>query len=108
VVGLGAGEGEVVVLNGQGPAPQAATIEAFGELSLDLVPGNGLLAACVPAAFGTWMLLLAAHGTLRLREVMQYAIGYAAGGYPVGPGLRSAIGSAAGVFPGHVPPPAEA
>ena len=107
VIGFDARDGAVFVLNGQGPAPQAATIKAFGELGLDLVPGNGLLAACVPAAFGTWMLLLAAHGTLRLREVMQYAIGYAAGGHPVAPGLSSAIGSAAGVFTGHWPTSAE-
>jgi gamma-glutamyltranspeptidase/glutathione hydrolase len=107
VIGFDARDSEVFVLNGQGPAPQAATINAFGELGLDLVPGNGLLAACVPAAFGTWMLLLAAHGTLRLREVMQYAIGYAAGGHPVAPGLSSAIGSAAGVFIGHWPTSAE-
>ena len=103
VIGFDARDGEVFVLNGQGPAPQAATIEGFGELGLDLVPGNGLLAACVPAAFGTWMLLLAAHGSLRLREVMQYAFGYAADGYPVAPGLSSAIASAAGVFTGHWP-----
>jgi len=107
VIGFDARNGEIFVLNGQGPAPQAATIGAFGELGLDLVPGNGLLAACVPAAFGTWMLLLAAHGSLRLREVMQYAIGYAAGGYPVVPGLSSAIGSAAGVFTEHWPTSAE-
>src|SRR5579862_9072657 len=57
VIGFDARDGEVFVLNGQGPAPGAATIETFGDLGLDLVPGNGLLAACVPAAFGTWMLL---------------------------------------------------
>jgi gamma-glutamyltranspeptidase/glutathione hydrolase len=107
VIGFDARDGEVFVLNGQGPAPRAATIEAFGERGLDLIPGNGLLAACVPAAFGTWMLLLAEHGSLRLREVMQYAIGYAADGYPVVPGLSSAIGSAAGVFAEHWPTSAE-
>jgi gamma-glutamyltranspeptidase/glutathione hydrolase len=107
VIGFDARDGEVFVLNGQGPAPQSATLEAFGQLGLDLVPGNGLLAACVPAAFGTWMLLLAAHGTLRLREVMQYAIGYAADGYPVVPGLSSAIGWAVGVFTAHWPTSAE-
>src|SRR5437016_46351 len=61
IIGYDAGQGEVFVLDGQGPAPQAATPEAFAALGLDLVPGSGLLAACVPAAFGTWMLLLAAH-----------------------------------------------
>jgi gamma-glutamyltranspeptidase/glutathione hydrolase len=107
VIGFDAADGAVFVLNGQGPAPQAATIEAFGELGLDLVPGNGLLAACVPAAFGTWMLLLAAHGSLPLREVMRYAIGYARDGYPVTPGISSAIGSVAGVFTEHWPSSAE-
>ena len=70
VIGYDAGRGEAFVLDGQGPAPQAATVAAFGALGLDLVPGSGLLAACVPAAFGTWMLLLAERGRLRLREVM--------------------------------------
>src|SRR5215831_16288915 len=54
----------------------AAGIGAYTALGLDLVPGNGLLAAVVPAAFGTWMRLLG-HGLLPLREVMEYAIGYA-------------------------------
>ena len=85
VIGFDAADGEVFVLDGQGPAPAAATLEAFGALGLDLVPGTGLLAACVPAAFGTWMLLLARHGRLRLRDVMEYAIGYAADGYPMLP-----------------------
>src|SRR6266550_661839 len=66
IIGYDAGRGEAFVLDGQGPAPQAATVAAFGALGLDLVPGSGLLAACVPAAFGTWMLLLADHGPLRL------------------------------------------
>src|SRR5215471_11652356 len=107
VIGFDARDGAVFVLNGQGPAPGAATIEAFGELGLDLVPGSGLLAACVPAAFGTWMLLLAARGSLPLREVMRYAIGYARNGYPVAPGVSSAIGSMAGVFTEHWPSSAE-
>ncbi len=107
VIGFDARDGAVFVLNGQGPAPSAATIGAFRELGLDLVPGNGLLAACVPAAFGTWMLLLAAHGSLPLRDVMRHAIGYARDGYPVVPGISSAIGSVAGVFTEHWPSSAE-
>src|SRR5215471_11391475 len=107
VIGFDARDGEVFVLNGQGPAPRAATIEAFGELGLDLIPGTGFLAACVPAAFGTWMLLLAAHGSLPLREVMRYAIGYARDGYPVVPAVSSAIASMAQVFAEHWPTSAE-
>ncbi len=48
---------------GQGVAPAAATIERFRELGLDLIPGTGLLAATVPAAFGAWMRLLRDYGT---------------------------------------------
>src|SRR5947199_6776462 len=44
---------------GQGVAPAAATIDRFrDELGLDLIPGTGLLAACVPGAFDAWMRLL--------------------------------------------------
>jgi len=107
VIGYDAGRGEVFVLDGQGPAPQAATVAAFAALGLDLVPGSGLLAACVPAAFGTWMLLLAAHGRLRLREVMEYAIGYAREGYPVVPGISAGIASVAAAFREHWPSSAE-
>jgi gamma-glutamyltranspeptidase/glutathione hydrolase len=103
VIGYDAGQGEVFVLDGQGPAPQAATLDAFSTLGLGLVPGSGLLAACVPAAFGTWMLLLAAHGRLRLREVMEHAIGYAREGYPVVPGISAGIASVADAFAAHWP-----
>ena len=36
---------DVVVLCGQGPAPQAATIDAFRRRGIDLIPGTGLLPA---------------------------------------------------------------
>src|ERR1035438_9761382 len=66
VIAHHAGRGETFVLCGQGTAPAAATPEAFGDLGLDLVPGSGLLAACVPGAFGAWMLLLREYGTLQI------------------------------------------
>jgi gamma-glutamyltranspeptidase/glutathione hydrolase len=76
---------EVVVVCGQGPAPAAATIGRYRELGLDLVPGTGLLAACVPGAFGAWLLMLRELGTARLRDVLEPAIGYAREGHPVLP-----------------------
>src|SRR5213082_2242780 len=39
---------KVEVLCGQGPAPAKATISHHRRLGLDMVPGTGLLAACVP------------------------------------------------------------
>ncbi len=98
---------QVFVLDGQGPAPAAATLEAFGVLGLDLVPGTGLLAACVPAAFGTWMLLLLRYGRLRLRDVMQYAIGYAGDGYPMLGSASAAVAAVAGTFRDHWPSSAD-
>ena len=99
VIGFDAAAGQPFVLDGQGPAPAAATPAAFARLGLDLVPGTGLLAACVPAAFGTWMLLLERYGTLPLRAVMEYAIGYAEDGYPMLPAPSAAIAAVAGTIP---------
>jgi gamma-glutamyltranspeptidase/glutathione hydrolase len=103
VIGYDAARGGAFVLDGQGPAPAAATLAAFGDLGLELIPGNGLLAACVPAAFGTWMLLLRDRGRLPLRAVMEHAIGYASGGYPVLPAISAGIASVADLFREHWP-----
>jgi gamma-glutamyltranspeptidase/glutathione hydrolase len=107
VIAHHAGRGETFVLCGQGTAPAAATLEAFAALGLDLVPGSGLLAACVPGAFGAWMLMLREFGSLRLRDVMSYAIGYAASGYPLLPAISWGIASVAELFRDHWPSSAE-
>jgi gamma-glutamyltranspeptidase/glutathione hydrolase len=79
-----AGRDRPLVLCAQGPAPRAATIERYrDELGLALIPGTGPLAAVVPGAFGGWAALLREHGTLYLRDVLRFAIGYAQDGYPV-------------------------
>jgi gamma-glutamyltranspeptidase / glutathione hydrolase len=101
VIGYDAERAETFVLCGQGTAPAGATLEAFEGLGLDLVPGSGLLAACVPGAFGAWMLLLREYGRLPLREVMTYAIGYAASGYPLIPAISWGIASVADLFREH-------
>ena len=107
VIAHHAGRGETFVLCGQGTAPAAATLEAFAGLGLDLVPGSGLLAACVPGSFGAWMLMLREFGSLRLRDVMGYAIGYAASGYPLVPAISWGIASVAELFRDHWPSSAE-
>ena len=93
-----AAQDEVLVVAGQGPAPAAATIPRFRELGLELVPGTGLLAACVPGAFDAWLLLLRDFGTLSLGEVLEPALGYAESGYPVVPGICSAIAAVEELF----------
>jgi len=107
VIGFSAAERAPFVIDGQGPAPAAATLAAFAARDIDLIPGNGLLAATVPAAFGAWLLLLQRYGTARLRDVMRYAIGYAADGYPMLSGASAAIEAMACTFTEHWPTSAE-
>lgn len=83
--------GEPVVLCAQGPAPAAATIDAYRSLGLELVPGTGPLSAVVPGAFGGWLAMLRDHGTMELADVLGYAIHYAEHGYPVLPAIAGAI-----------------
>ena len=83
--------GRPLALCGQGVAPAAATIERFRELGHDLIPGTGLLAACVPGAFGGWLLLLREFGTWRLEDVLEAAMGYAEHGYPLHERIRATI-----------------
>jgi gamma-glutamyltranspeptidase/glutathione hydrolase len=83
VIAFPVDRGQPVVVCGQGVAPAAATSERFQELGHDLVPGTGVLAACVPGAFGGWLLLLRELGTWRLEDVLSFAIGYAETGYPL-------------------------
>ena len=79
-----AGSDKPLVICGQGPAPAGATIAHYrGRLGLDIVPGTGLLAACVPGTFETYMMVLRDYGTMRLRDVLEPAIGYATGGHPL-------------------------
>src|SRR5258705_3653315 len=75
--------GHTEVICGQGPAPAKATIAHYKSEGLEMVPGTGLLAACVPGTFESWMLLLRDYGTMRLRDVLEPAIAYARDGYPL-------------------------
>src|SRR3954471_12239177 len=96
ILGFAAGEEAPFVICGQGVAPAAATIVAYRDLGLDLVPGTGHLAAVVPGAFGAWLDLLARSGTLPLADVLAPAIGYARDGYPL---VRAASRTIATVAP---------
>jgi gamma-glutamyltranspeptidase/glutathione hydrolase len=86
------------VICGQGVAPASATIAQYRYLGLDLIPGTGLLPAVVPGAFDAWMRLLLEHGTMRLRDVLAPAIGYAARGFPLVPRISGAIAQVAELF----------
>ena len=95
--------GRTEVICGQGPAPAGATIAHYRSEGLEMVPGTGLLAACVPGTFESWMLLLRDYGTLRLRDVLEPAIAYARDGYPLVERASATIQTVEQMFRKHWP-----
>ena len=55
---------------------------------MTLIPGEGLLAAGVPAACDALLTALERFGTMSLAEVLEPALALASAGFPVHPGLR--------------------
>jgi gamma-glutamyltranspeptidase / glutathione hydrolase len=90
--------GKPEVICGQGVAPAGATIEYYKSEGLDLVPGTGLLAACVPGTFETWMMMLRDYGTMRVADVLAPAIGYAQNGHPLLERTNATIATVAQLF----------
>jgi len=91
------------VICGQGPAPAGATIGRFRELGLDLIPGTGLLAPCVPGTFDAYMVLLRDYGALSLADVLSPAIGYARHGHPLLERASATIATVRDHFLAHWP-----
>ncbi len=79
------------VVCGQGVTPRKATLDAFRDLGLELIPATGLLPAVVPGAFDAWCLLLRDWGTWELKDVLEYAMGYARNGIPLVPRISATI-----------------
>jgi gamma-glutamyltranspeptidase / glutathione hydrolase len=94
---------ETRVVCGQGTAPAGLTVSLIRSLGLESIPGDGHLAACVPGAFGAWLRMLEQYGTLPLRDVLGYAIGYAENGYPVLPAIADKVASVETLFKTHWP-----
>jgi gamma-glutamyltranspeptidase/glutathione hydrolase len=95
--------GKPEVICGQGPAPAAATIAYFRKLGLDMMPGTGLLPACVPGMFDTSMRLLRDYGTVRLADVLAPAISYARDGHPLVERANATIKTVEKLFREHWP-----
>ena len=96
-------QGRAEIVCGQGPAPKAASIAGFHALGLDLVPGTGMLAPCVPGAFDAYMLLLRDHGRLRLAETLAPAIQYSRRGHPLAERASATIATVRNIFLEHWP-----
>ena len=91
-------ERKVYAINGQGAAPAAATILRMRNLGIDLIPGDGLLPATVPAAFDAWITALLHFGTLSLEDVLTPAAHHAETGIVLQPYVRHMIGTAKKTF----------
>ncbi|PRX05888.1 UNVERIFIED_ORG: gamma-glutamyltransferase 2 [Martelella mediterranea] len=102
-----AGADKPVVISGQGPVPAKATIAHYRGLGLDIIPGTGMLAACVPGAFGAWLTLLRDYGTAELEDVLAPAIYYAENGHPLVPRIANTIAAMRPLFETHWPTSAE-
>jgi gamma-glutamyltranspeptidase/glutathione hydrolase len=97
-------KGKPEVVCGQGPVPAGATIAHYRDhLGLDMIPGTGLLAACIPGTFETYMMILRDYGTMRLRDVLEPAIGYATHGHPLVERATATIATVEQLFREHWP-----
>jgi len=79
---------KVHVINGQGPAPKAATPALYA--AKGKVDGNGPLAATLPAVMDAMAIALDRFGTMSLEQVMAPAIALA-DGFPMYGYLRDAL-----------------
>ncbi len=79
---------KVHVINGQGPAPKAASPALFA--AKGKVDGNGPLAATLPAVMDAMAIALDRFGTMRLEQVMAPAIALA-DGFPMYGYLRDVL-----------------
>lgn len=107
IIGHRASDGHTFVVCGQGVAPARATVAAYRDLGLDLVPGTGHLAAVVPGAFGAWLDLLARYGTMRLEDVLAPAAAYARDGFPLLPSAARTIETVRDMLATHWPTSAQ-
>lgn len=78
-------------ISGQGSAPAEMTLEWFRRAGIDLIPGDGLLGAMVPAVVGTWSEALTRFGSFTFAQVLEPAIELAEEGFPMYPSLHTAL-----------------
>jgi len=100
-------EKKAFAISGQGYAPESMTAEWFRLNGIDMIPGDGLLPAMVPAVVGTWAEALTRFGTMTLAQVVRPAQELAEEGFPMYPDLRGNIEGNAERFKRDYPATAE-
>ena len=92
-------DGKIHVLNASGTAPTGATVAHFNELGyhwdpdnwgpMSGMPGHGILPVTVPGAAWGWQEVLKRFGTMNFQQVLEPAVQYAEGGFPVSERIAS-------------------
>ncbi len=90
---------KIHVLNASGMAPTGATVAHFNELGYHWDPKNwgpmsgmpvhGILPVTVPGAAWGWQEVLTRFGTMTFQQVLEPAVQYAEGGFPVSERIAS-------------------
>ncbi|MBK4735425.1 gamma-glutamyltransferase family protein [Noviherbaspirillum pedocola] len=92
--------GKLHGLNASGPAPRAASIDAYRKLGCDAIPLYGPLSVTVPGTPAAWAALARRFGKLPLTKTLHAAIDYAREGFPVSPSIAYAWQTATKLFRG--------
>jgi gamma-glutamyltranspeptidase/glutathione hydrolase len=89
----------VVGWNGSGPAPLAASRDELLAQGYSGMPRRGPYVVTVPGTVDAWFAGHERFGSLEISRLLEPAIGYARGGFPVSPRLSGAIAAQAEVLP---------
>ena len=88
------GEGRVTAICSGGKAPAAAALDHYG----GVMPRHGGAAVAVPGLVDAWQVFADRWCTMPMHDLLQPAIGYARGGFPVSRELELVLRAAQGLF----------
>ncbi|MEM7041752.1 MAG: gamma-glutamyltransferase [Pseudomonadota bacterium] len=94
------GSADLVAFNGSGKAPAAASVDWYRENGFHEIERNTPHSVTVPGAVDAWETLIRDHGRKSLGELLQPAIGYAQGGYPISSRVHTDFASSAALLSG--------
>ena len=78
-------DGRLYGINGSGPSPLAATLDAYRARGFTEVPAYGVLSADVPGCVAAWAEVAKRFGRMDFKDVLAPAVDYARRGFAVSP-----------------------